>query len=91
MPAEAETAHQADAAPVGQPAEGEVNDENPVQSVEQETAQDQAPNPMVSNGMGFGMGPGAFPSMAWNNNGAFNPMSQQFMGGGMFNFPNPMG
>lgn len=45
---------------------------------------------MLPNGMGFGMGAGMFPNMAWNNNGGFNPMAQ-FMNNGMFNFPNAMG
>lgn len=72
--------------PAEQPNE---NDETGVaQSTEQDESQTPAMGAMPPNGMG--MTPGMFPNMGWNGNGDFNPMSQ-FMGNGMFNFPNPMG
>ncbi|OJJ76607.1 hypothetical protein ASPBRDRAFT_192729 [Aspergillus brasiliensis CBS 101740] len=60
------------------------------QANDDEAAQGPGAGTMFPNGMGFGMGAGMFPNMAWNNNGGFNPMAQ-FMNNGMFNFPNAMG
>jgi hypothetical protein len=74
------------------PAEGDATEEPQLpQPADEGMPQAQGPTPMFPNAMGFNMGPGAFPNMAWNNaSGDFNPMAQ-FMANGMFNFPNPMG
>jgi hypothetical protein len=75
-----------------EPAEVDATEEPQFpQTANEEMTQAQMPAPMLPNAMGFNMGPGAFPNMAWNNAGGdFNPMAQ-FMANGMFNFPNPMG
>ena len=71
--------------------EGEHADEARVdQNNDEENPQGPDSGTVLPNGMGFGMGTGMFPNMAWNNNGGFNPMAQ-FMNNGMFNFPNAMG
>ncbi|PYI07681.1 hypothetical protein BO78DRAFT_312607 [Aspergillus sclerotiicarbonarius CBS 121057] len=71
--------------------EGEqANEAKADQDNDEETPQGAESGSMFPNGMGFGMGSGMFPNMAWNNTGGFNPMAQ-FMNNGMFNFPNAMG
>ncbi|TPR09461.1 amidohydrolase family protein [Aspergillus niger] len=71
--------------------EGNEADEAKTDQVnDDEASQGAGAGTMLPNGMGFGMGAGMFPNMAWNNNGGFNPMAQ-FMNNGMFNFPNAMG
>ncbi|RAK96749.1 uncharacterized protein BO80DRAFT_215611 [Aspergillus ibericus CBS 121593] len=71
--------------------EGEPADEAKAdQGNDEEAPQGSESGSMFPNGMGFGMGTGMFPNMAWNNTGGFNPMAQ-FMNNGMFNFPNAMG
>ncbi|PWY89616.1 hypothetical protein BO94DRAFT_464220 [Aspergillus sclerotioniger CBS 115572] len=71
--------------------EGEEADEAKAdQGNDEGNPQEPDSGTVLPNGMGFGMGTGMFPNMAWNNNGGFNPMAQ-FMNNGMFNFPNAMG